>query len=91
MVIPIMLIQVGYRVLELLEREILYGKIFRLFVFFSSNLWTVILTDKFLGTQCYKYIWLMYLSWPPKTEILELEVKFCLWVWVIADMSLSNT
>lgn len=91
MVIPIMLIQVGYRVLELLEREILYGKIFRLLVFFSSNLWTVILIDKFLGTQRYKYIWLMYWSWPPKTEILELEVKFCLWVWVIADMSLSNT
>ena len=48
--------------------------------FFSSHLWTVILIHKFLGPQLYKYMQLMCLSWPPKTEILELEVKFCLWV-----------
>lgn len=48
--------------------------------FFPSHLWTVILIDKFLGPQLYKYMQLMCLSWPPKTEILELEVKFCLWV-----------
>ena len=81
MVIFIILIRVRYRVLELLlEREILYGKIIRLCVFFSSHLWTVILIDKFLGPQLYKYMRLMCLSWPPKTEILEPEVKFCPWV-----------
>lgn len=81
MVIFIILIRVRYRVLELLlEREILYGKILRLSVFFSSHLWTGILIDKFLGPQLYKYMQLMCLSWPPKTEILELKVKFCPWV-----------
>lgn len=34
-VISIILIQVRYRVFEILVREILYRKIFRLFVFFS--------------------------------------------------------
>lgn len=40
-------------------------------LFFPSNLFTVILINKFLGNWLYTYIWLMYLNWPPKTEILE--------------------
>lgn len=56
-IIPIILIQIGFRVLEILEREILYRENFTLFVFiFFSSLWTVILMDEFLGNQLYKYI-----------------------------------
>lgn len=58
-----MLIQIGRRVLEILGREVSYGKNFRrVCVFFSSKLWIVILIHKFLGTQLYEYVWLMYLA-----------------------------
>lgn len=76
-IVLIILIQVVPEILEelleILERGILYGENFILFVFiFFSSLWTVILIGKFLGNRLYQYIWLMYLNWPPKTEILEI-------------------
>lgn len=63
-VIPVILIQIAYRVLHILERELLYEK----HLTFLLSLWIVILMDKFLGTRLNKEIHIQLLV---KTETLE--------------------